>query len=230
MIGYYDYTVWLTYLSLISAGIGIFSSLAGGGHPFIGMFFLLLSGFCDAFDGKVARTKKNRTEMQINFGIQIDSLADLVAFGMLPACIGSSMLRIFDRQWDFHPRDGLTILVHFGLYTVLVFYVLAALIRLAYFNVLEDQRRKEGGTGANKEYRGLPVTAAALVFPTILLIQYVTSIDITLSYFATTLITGVLFISPFRLKKPGTREILFMVLIGAMELIAIIIMRCIANS
>ncbi len=229
MIGYYDYTVWLTYLSLISAGIGIFSCLSGGGHPFIGMFFLLLSGLCDAFDGKVARTKKNRTDMQINFGIQIDSLADLVAFGVLPASIGVSMLRIFDAKWGFAPRSALTLLVHFGLYTVLVFYVLAALIRLAYFNVLEDQRRKDGGTGANKEYRGLPVTSAALVFPTILLIQSVTSIDITLSYFATVLIAGVLFITPFKLKKPGTREILFMVGLGALELAAIIVMHCISR-
>ncbi|MCR5617597.1 MAG: CDP-alcohol phosphatidyltransferase family protein [Clostridiales bacterium] len=227
MIGYYDYTVWLTYFSLISAGIGIFTCLSGTGHPFIGMFFLLISGLCDAFDGKVARTKKNRTEMQIDFGIQIDSLADLVAFGVLPASIGVSMLRIFDKTWGFTPKSGYTLLVHLGLYAILVFYVLAALIRLAFFNVLEAQRRREGGTGANKEYRGLPVTAAALLFPTVLLIQYATEIDITLSYFATVLVTGVLFITPFKLRKPGTREILIMVGIGALELTALIIMRLI---
>lgn len=34
MIGFYDYTVWLTYLSLLSAGTGIYLSLAGEGHPF----------------------------------------------------------------------------------------------------------------------------------------------------------------------------------------------------
>ena len=229
MIGYYDYTVWLTYLSLISAGICIFSCLSGGGHPFVGMFFLLLSGLCDAFDGRVARTKKNRSEMQVDFGIQIDSLADLVAFGVLPASIGVSLLRIFDRQWGFDPKNPSTLLVHFGLYSILVFYVLAALIRLAYFNCLEAQRRREGGKGANKEYRGLPVTSAALLFPTVLLIQYITSIDITLSYFATVLVAGVHFISPFKLKKPGTKEILLMVALGASELIAIIIMHYIAR-
>lgn len=229
MIGYYDYTVWLTYLSLISAGIGVFSCLSGGGHPFVGMFFLLLSGLCDAFDGRVARTKKNRSEMQVDFGIQIDSLADLVAFGVLPASIGVSMLRIFDRQWGFDPKNPTTLLVHLGLYSVLVFYLLAALIRLAFFNCLEAERRREGGKGANKEYRGLPVTSAALIFPTVLLIQYITSIDITLSYFATVLVAGVLFISPFKLKKPGTKEILFMVALGASELIAIVIMHYIAR-
>ena len=90
MIGFYNYTVWLTYLSLISAGTGIMISLYSHAHPFIGVFFLLVSGLCDAFDGKVARSKKNRTEMEKKFGIQIDSLADMVSFGVLPACIGSA--------------------------------------------------------------------------------------------------------------------------------------------
>lgn len=85
MIGIYDYTVLLTYFSLLSAGTGIVVSLSGHGHPYIGTFFLLFCGLCDAFDGKVARTKNNRTELERNFGIQVDSLSDLVAFGVLPA-------------------------------------------------------------------------------------------------------------------------------------------------
>ena len=64
MIGIYDYTVVLTYLSLLSAGTGIVVSLGGSGHPFLGIFFLLFCGLCDAFDGKVASTKKNRTDME----------------------------------------------------------------------------------------------------------------------------------------------------------------------
>ena len=39
MIGIYDYTVVLTYLSLLSAGTGIVVSLSGMGHPFLGIFF-----------------------------------------------------------------------------------------------------------------------------------------------------------------------------------------------
>ena len=94
MLGYYDYTVILTYFSLISAGVGIFLCLSGNGHPYLGVFFLLFCGLCDAFDGKVARTKRDRTPEQRCFEIQIDSLSDLVAFGVLPACIGIAMLRI----------------------------------------------------------------------------------------------------------------------------------------
>ena len=36
------------------------------------------------FDGKIARTKKNRTEDEKRFGIQIDSLCDVVCFGVFP--------------------------------------------------------------------------------------------------------------------------------------------------
>ena len=74
MIGFYNYTMLLTYLSLMSAGLGIVVSLSGGGHPYIGVFFLMISGLCDAFDGKVARTKPDRSEMEQKFGIQVDSL------------------------------------------------------------------------------------------------------------------------------------------------------------
>ena len=85
MIGFYDYTVILTYLSLMSGTIGIMLCLNGMGHPYLGMFFPLFSGLCDTFDGKVARSKKDRTTQVKKFGIQIDSLSDLIAFGMLPA-------------------------------------------------------------------------------------------------------------------------------------------------
>lgn len=78
----------------------------------------MFSGLCDMFDGRVARTKKNRTAEQKGFGIQIDSLCDIVAFGILPAVI---TIVVCGSVW----------------YAVLIaaLYVLAGLIRLAYFNV-----------------------------------------------------------------------------------------------
>ena len=92
MLGFYDYTTVLTYLSLLSACTGIVLSLAGQGHPYMACFCLLFCGFCDAFDGKVARTKKNRTDDEKAFGIQLDSLCDVVSFGVAPAfslyCMG----------------------------------------------------------------------------------------------------------------------------------------------
>ncbi len=226
MIGFYDYTVLLTYISILSAGTGIVVSLSGSGHPYIGMFFLLLCGLCDAFDGKVARTKKDRRPMEQSFGIQIDSLSDVVAFGVLPACIGAAMLRHSSFFLDIHEKYQKVWYVELGkyiLFAVLILYILAAMIRLAYFNVTEEERQKtEGGT--RKYYTGLPVTSAALIFPTVLLFQYITKADVTPVYFVTTIFTGLAFLLKFQIRKPGIRGVLILVGIGMIEAALIVVL------
>ena len=147
MLGFYDYTTVLTYLSLLSACTGIVLSLAGQGHPYMACFCLLFCGFCDAFDGTVARSKKNRTDDEKAFGIQLDSLCDVISFGVFPAflcyCLGT---------------DGA-----FGL-IFMAMYATCAVIRLAFFNVLEAKRQQTEG-GATKTYRGLPVTSISFILP-----------------------------------------------------------------
>ena len=130
MIGFYDYTVILTYISFISAVAGIFS--ASTMHLRWAIFFLAFSGLCDMFDGKIARSKKNRTDDEKAFGIQIDSLCDIVCFGVLPIiiCYKLGMDRIYSMM-------------------ILALYGLAGLIRLGYFNVMEAKRQAEEG-GANR--------------------------------------------------------------------------------
>ena len=226
MIGFYDYTVILTYLSMLSATTGIMLCLNNIGHPYLGMFFLMFCGLCDAFDGKIARTKKNRTEQMKKFGIQIDSLSDLVAFGILPACIGIAMLRssiefsIFP-NFKFLKLEDKSDIIKIVLTVIAVFYALAAMIRLAFFNVLEDERQKAEGGGVNKTYVGLPVTSSALIFPTILLIHIFCSADLTLLYFMFLIIVGVLFISNIQFKKPTTKGVLLMIGIGLLEAAAL---------
>ena len=122
LIGFYDYTVVLTYLSLISSIFGITQAFQGDSRAAI--FCLALSGACDAFDGLVARTKKNRTQDEKNFGIQLDSLCDVVCFGVFPALI----------CYNQGVRGA------FGM-PILFFYCLCAVIRLAFFNVLEAKRQ-----------------------------------------------------------------------------------------
>ena len=185
MIGFFDWSMYLTYLSLLSAGFGIIISLNGSGHPYIGTFCLMFCGLCDAFDGKVARMKKDRTEMESKFGIQADSLSDLLAFGMLPVSIGVALLRVsptFLEPPHINLHDLVSTAGSLLFLAIMLLYVLAAMIRLAYFNVMEEKRQKEEG-GVRKAYIGLPVTSAALIFPSILLLQYVVSVDITILYF-----------------------------------------------
>ena len=55
MIGFYNYTVYLTYFSLIVSGVGLYQ--AANGRPLVAIFCLMVSGLCDMFDGKIARTR-----------------------------------------------------------------------------------------------------------------------------------------------------------------------------
>ena len=223
MIGYFDYTVWLTYLSLVSAVVGIFVSMAGAGHPYIGAIFLLLSGLCDAFDGMVARTKKDRTLMQKQFGIQIDSLTDLVAFGVLPACIGAALYKSM-LLLEPRPEQAVVIAVPYGVYVaVFAVYVLAAMVRLAYFNVTAEESSKTGRTMTS--YTGLPVTSAALIFPVFLLLRHLMGRDIAIFYYGVMLLLAGLFVSRFSMRKPGLRGVLILVGIGVMEFILIMVVK-----
>ena len=219
LIGFYDYTVVLTYLSLISGTLGIMISLSGDGHPFIGAFFLLFSGLCDAFDGKVARTKSERSETEAKFGIQIDSLSDLVAFGVLPASIGIAMFRRLSISRSNIPKTY-TVLI----FAVIAFYVLSAMIRLAFYNVTEEERQQKTDS-VRKEYTGLPVTSACLIFPFVLLIHYLLPADITPIYFAVMIFTAALFVSKIKVTKPGLRGILIMVGVGLAEFITLLLFR-----
>lgn len=85
MLGFYNYTTWLTYLGALCGVSGIWSVLEG--HETLAVLFLAAAGFFDLFDGKVASTKKDRTEQMKKFGIQIDSLSDLICFCVLPATL-----------------------------------------------------------------------------------------------------------------------------------------------
>ncbi len=226
MIGYYNYTMLLTYLSLLSASVGIGVSLYGGGHPYIGIFFLMFCGLCDAFDGKVAKMKKDRSPMECKYGIQVDSLSDVVAFGVLPACIGFARFKNSTFFDEIGAKMGGWKVIPYGLVmAVLLFYILTAMIRLAYFNVTEEERQKTE-TGTRKYYTGLPVTSAAVIFPIVALIQYLLpkDTDISLAYFITTAVMAVAFVSKIQIRKPGIRGIMAMVGIGILEFATILIM------
>lgn len=145
MIGFYDYTVVLTYIGFASGITGMFCATTR--HLRLAVFFLALSGLCDMFDGKIARTKKNRTAEEKSFGIQIDSLCDMVCFGVLPImiCFKLGMRQVYSMA-------------------ILVLYGLAGVIRLGYFNVMEEKRQEE--TDENRKYyQGLPITSMAMVLP-----------------------------------------------------------------
>lgn len=204
MIGFYDYTVVLTYISFLSAVAGIFT--AATMHLRWSIFFLAFSGLCDMFDGKIARTKKDRTEDEKAFGIQIDSLCDIVCFGVLPILICYRL-----------GMDRLCGMVILGLYG------LAGLIRLGYFNVMEAKRQAEEG-GARKYYQGLPITSMAIALPIVFLVSplfpsrtaFVAALHLMVA------LVGFLFIFDFKLRKPSVKEVFLIVAVVAAAVAVII--------
>ena len=194
MIGVYDYTVVLTYLSFLSSLTGIY--FAVNGNSFAAIICLMFSGLCDMFDGKVARTKKNRTDEEKKFGIQIDSLSDLVAFGLLPSVIGYG-LGIAD-TWMFF---------------VLYLLPLCALIRLAFFNVNEEIRSSKTDE-VRTEYLGLPVTSTAIILPIIYFLKKVTESYFVYIYAIALLVISILFITKFKMVKFKTKGLIVLACIG----------------
>ena len=108
--------------------------------------------------------------------------------------------------------------------TIAVVYVLAAMIRLAYFNATEEEREQEIRENGVAYFTGLPVTTAALVFPMVLLMHYIPWIDLSIPYFVVMLIMAVLFLGRFRIRKPGKKGVLVMVAIGFAEFLAFLIL------
>ena len=201
MIGFYSYTVVLTYLGLASAAMGMILTFQGFAK--YALFCLAFSGLCDMFDGKVARLKKDRTEDEKRFGIQIDSLCDVVCFGAFPMIL----------CYSIGMRGPAGILI-------LVFYLIAGVIRLAFFNVMEEKRQEETDE-ARKYYQGLPITSIAIILPLFCTLRPLLGHRFLSELHICILTVGLLFIINFPLRKPGWKMLTLLVAIVSCALIKI---------
>lgn len=197
MIGIYDYTVLLTYMNFISGILGIIQ--ASKGNYFYAIILLMFAGLCDMFDGKVARTKKKRTIEERHFGIQLDSLADVVSFGVLPAIIGYML--------------GAPLIL-------VVLFPTAGLIRLAWFNVLEITRNSSDPV---KVYTGLPITSSAMVFPFIYMLKGLLGSYFELVYIIMMAVVGTLFILKIKIKKPGFKTMIGFIIAGLIMFVVMVL-------
>lgn len=201
MLGFYNYTVILTYIGMLISFTGI--TCIWKGEIQTAVLCLMISGLCDMFDGKIASTME-RTTQEKRFGIQIDSLSDLICFGVLPAVF----------VYSVSGKEVWNVLVS-GL------YLLCALIRLAYFNVDEEERQSKTAE-SRTVYLGLPVTTVALVLPAFYYISSCFSVSLELLGTAALLLIGIGFLTPFQLKKPNLAGKAALVIIGAAEFVLVI--------
>lgn len=121
--------------------------LAIKGQFLIAAALILVAGFFDGIDGKVARLTKTTTK----FGVELDSLADVISFGVAPALLIYS--------WVLEPYGRL------GWVSTFIFVTCGAL-RLARFNV-------QSVNPEQKKFNGLPIPAAAgMLATTVVFVEY----------------------------------------------------------
>ena len=203
MIGFYNYTVWLTYIGMLSSVVGI--GFAGSGNVTAAVICLMFSGLCDMFDGIVARTKKDRTDEERRYGIQLDSLSDVVCFGVLPVAIGYNIGA--DAWWQV---------------AIMALFALAGLIRLAYYNVTEETRQQQT-TEKRKHYLGVPITTSALTVPLLFCFRGLLGGYFALAYTLLLLVNGAFFITPIQVKKPSKTGLAVMLVLGVIFTACILI-------
>jgi CDP-diacylglycerol--serine O-phosphatidyltransferase len=130
--------------TLFAGFYGIVSSL--NGNFLTAAWFILVASIFDALDGKVARL----TGTTSKFGVEYDSLADLVAFGVAPGLLMYA--------WALKPFGKLGWLAAF-------LYVVCGALRLARFNV-------QVTTVESKRFVGLPIPAAASMVAACVILFY----------------------------------------------------------
>ena len=211
MIGVWDYTVILTYLSMLAGVLGMF--MATTGHATLAVLLLMICGLLDLFDGPVARTKKNRTAEQKTFGIQIDSLNDLICFGVLPAMIGFSI------RPEISPEK-----------LVFLLFPLAGLVRLAWFNVQEQIRQQETEE-LRKYYTGVPITFSSVIVPGVYMIfrPILPELAFYILLVCVMAVLGVLYISRIKIPKPHKTGLIIFSLIGLAGFVYLIVLLSIGR-
>lgn len=195
-LGYYNKSVILTYVGAISAVLGMVFSFSG--KMTFAVLCLIVCGVSDLFDGMIARRCK-RTDEEKEFGIQIDSLTDMVSFAVFPVVLSIA--------------SGNTRWYHIAIYS---FYVIAAITRLGYFNVSASVSEPTAF------YTGLPVTFASLIVVTAFLIGKIFGIT-NLILPICLLIAAVLFILKIKIAKPRGIAYAFLGLLAIALAVAVIL-------
>lgn len=116
------------------------------GHVTTACWFVILAGFLDALDGRVARLSHTTSQ----FGVELDSLADFLSFGVAPAVLVHTIKLSNLGKWGW---------------VISVVFIMAASYRLARFNLMVDSEEK-------KDFMGMPVPVAAFGLVSYIIFSY----------------------------------------------------------
>lgn len=160
---------------LLSAVLAIYFAIAGN-FP-AAMIGLVWAVFFDWSDGNIARRMKDRTDEQRKFGGQMDSLIDIVSFGICPAVV---LLSYGDFSPWFIP----------GAFLIAA----AGVLRLSYFNVF--------GLADKSSFQGLAIDNNGIFLVLIFVVNsFVNASSFTILLYITILALAVLNVAPVRTPK-----------------------------
>lgn len=202
-IGYYNLANAVTLLVLVfalaSSILSIYSLGADGVADVqkinIAVTLFLMSGLCDMFDGRIARGYGSRTRKEKLFGIQIDSLCDMVSFGIAPVIIAYCA--------------GYREIYHLIAYAI---YSVCGAIRLAYFNTQAVEETKDLNM---KCFTGVPIPFCCLTVPPIMLLSKILTpgnIGAQIAFAALYFLTGIAFVVNVKIKKLSIAKSIIVVL------------------
>jgi CDP-diacylglycerol---serine O-phosphatidyltransferase len=200
ILGAYNRACLLTLAGVTAAVAAMILSFRGAIE--LALVGLILAGLADLFDGVLAR-RLLRSNFEKEFGAQLDSVVDAVAFVATPVVIGLNA-----------GISALPLLVGMAL------FVMAGVIRLAHFNTLSVV-----GADQSTHHRGLPVTYTALVLPLLFVLQSSLSKEVFLLILGLSFpLMGMLFVVNVPIRKP--RGVFYVILpLLAVGLIAYWIQR-----
>lgn len=201
IVGIYRNCDFVTMLSSVFGIIGIICAM--NAHISLAIFSLIMSGICDSFDGVLAR-KRNNTKKEMIYGCEMDSLSDIVCFGVLPIIISIN--------------DGINESLSNVVY---IMYILAGIIRLAYYNTLYHVDEDSKGY-----FVGFPITSVAIIYPIFWLIFRAkkiiySNIIIVAMFFC----LAISYIVRVKIKKIDTKWKLILAILGIVFIVVAIIIK-----
>lgn len=144
------------FIAIVFAGRGTQAEIGGFSYYAMAGYLVLLAMFADMLDGRLARMSQSTS----SFGGQLDSLCDLVSFGIAPAFL---MLNVVQSELGL-PAVLAGNLFHRFVWVAALAYISCTAIRLARFNVENEENE-----AAHASFVGLPSPGAAGVIVSLII-------------------------------------------------------------
>ncbi len=191
-LGFYNLANFMTLLGLASSVTAIFAAVALDFK--LAVLLFAFAGVCDSLDGKLARNRTdNGDPRKAVYGVMLDSLCDLISFGVTPCVIA----------YAFGNKTAIDMVIY-------LLFITCGCIRLAYYNT-----RALCSDGKVSGFVGVPITTSVVVFPLIIMLaMFIPPVIISYILRIFFVLLGAAFILKVKVKRLSVKKMLFFVLIS----------------